>query len=275
MITFQSMTQVTLWIAGMVFVLLFAALRVNPFRVGGTFVQELFTSRKYFLHFAAVLAILFFNKLEQWVERRMPPQPDFTSSIYKIEGDLVASIQHFFRNDLLTDLSSFFYLVVFPCLMVVSIGIYTYEKNFKLFHSVCYALMLNYMIAIPFYLFLPVNEVWYFHPNVDLLMHQVFPAFEQDYRPLSGLDNCFPSLHTSISVSMALLASRSNNGFWKWFTLFSAVFIIFSIFYLGVHWLMDMGAGLILGVFAARVGLRLSELHTLPGYLNEGSRLKG
>lgn len=276
MITFQSMTQVTLWITGMVFVLLIAALRTNPFRVAGSFVQELFTSRKYLLHFVAVLAILFFNKIEQWVEGRMNAQPDFTSSIYRLEGNLVASIQHFFKNDLLTDFTSFFYLVVFPALMIVSIGIYTYSRDFKLFHAVCYALMFNYMIAIPFYLFLPVNEVWFFHPDVDLLMHRVFPTFEQEYRPLSGLDNCFPSLHTAISVSMAVIAARSNNGFWKWFTLGSAIIIIFSIFYLGVHWMMDMGAGLVLGLFAARMGLRLSELHTVPnGYLNEGSRLKG
>jgi membrane-associated phospholipid phosphatase len=96
-------------------------------------------------------------------------------------------------------------------------------------------------------------------------MTNVFPTFETDYRPLSGLDNCFPSLHTSISVSMAVIAMKSNNKFWQWFTLISAVFIIFSIFYLGVHWLTDMGGGLVLGIFASRMALRISEGRSLIG----------
>ncbi|UJF31973.1 phosphatase PAP2 family protein [Paenibacillus hexagrammi] len=189
----------------------------------------------------------------------MDYRADFTKSIYRIEGDFVATIQHLFQNDVLTYISSYFYVVVFPSVMIASIGIYTFQKNYKLFFAICYALMINYMIAIPFYLFFPVNEVWYFHPNVDLLITHVFPTFEQDYRPLSGLDNCFPSLHTSISVSMAIIAFKNRSTFWKYFVPCSSAFIIFSIFYLGIHWLSDMSAGVLLGVFAARLALRLSE----------------
>lgn len=256
---FQSMTHATVYIVITVFFLLMFATRKNPFAAAGSFVQEIFTSRKYMLHLAALIAILFFNKIEMWIEKHMDYHADFTGSIYRIEGNFVAGIQHLFHNDVLTWVSSYFYVVVFPAVMIASIGIYTYQKQYKLFFAVCYALMFNYMIAIPFYLFFPVNEVWSYHPNVNFLMLDVFPTFEQDYRPLSGLDNCFPSLHTSISVTMAVIAVKSRNSFWKVFVPCSSTFIIFSIFYLGIHWLTDMCGGIVLGVFAARLALRMSE----------------
>lgn len=262
---FQSMTHATVYIVITVIVFLIAATRKNPFVIAGSFVQEIFTSRKYLLHFAALITILFFNKLEMWIEKRIHYRADFTQSIYSIEGNFVSSIQHLFHNDILTAISSYFYVVVFPAVMITSIALYTFKKNYKLFYAICYALMFNYMIAIPFYLFFPVNEVWSFHPNVKLLILDVFPTFEQDYRPLSGLDNCFPSLHTSISVSMAVIAVKSRNAFWKIFVPISSAFIIFTIFYLGIHWLSDMCAGVVLGVVAARLGLRISEGRLILG----------
>jgi membrane-associated phospholipid phosphatase len=193
----------------------------------------------------------------------MQSQSDFTPSVYGLEGDFVAVFQRLFENDMLTSFLTFFYVVVFPAVMIASIGIYAYQRNFKLFYAVCYALMINYMIAIPFYLFFPVTEVHAFNPNVKFLMLDAFPTFENDYRPLSDLDNCFPSLHTSISVTMAMIALKSKNGFWKIFAPASAAIVIFSIFYLGVHWLTDMAAGMVLGLLAVRIALRLSEGKTL------------
>ncbi|MBP1996765.1 phosphatase PAP2 family protein [Paenibacillus eucommiae] len=259
MVPFQSMTTVTVYIVFVVFFLVLFSLRKNPFYAAGSFVQEIFTSRKFLFHFIGVIGILFINKLELSIEKSMRPRHDFTSSIYKIEGDFSASIQHFFHNDTLTYVATFFYVVVFPALMIASILIYTYQKNYKLFYALCYAIMFNYIVAIPFYLFFPVNEVWSFRPNVSLLINDVFPSFETEYRPLSGLDNCFPSLHTSISVTLAVLAFHSRNKFWQIFVPCSAAFIIFTIFYLGIHWLTDMCAGVLLGVAAARIGMRISE----------------
>jgi membrane-associated phospholipid phosphatase len=256
---FQSMTNATVYIIITVFVFLILSTRTNPFAIAGSLVQEIFTSRKYLLHSIALFAILFFNKVELWVEKKIDFKADFTKSIYRIEGNFAASIQHLFHQDILTFVSSYFYVVVFPAVMISSVAIYTYQKEHKLFYAICYALMFNYMVAIPFYLFFPVNEVWSFHPNVKLLILDVFPTFEQDYRPMSGLDNCFPSLHTSISVSMAVIAVNSRNTFWKIFVPCSSAFIIFTIFYLGIHWLSDMCAGVVLGVTAARLALRMAE----------------
>ncbi len=172
---FQSMTHATVYIVITVFIFVISCDTKSPFNIAGSFVQEIFTSRKYLLHFVALITILFFNKVEMWVEKGMKYKADFTKSIYGIEGNFVASIQNFFHNDTLTLVSSYFYVVVFPAVMITSIALYTYQKNHKLFYAICYALMFNYMIAIPFYLFFPVNEVWFFHPNVKLLDLRCIP----------------------------------------------------------------------------------------------------
>jgi membrane-associated phospholipid phosphatase len=260
MLKFHSMFEVVLYMVVTIIALLWAGTRRNPLRAAGAFVHEIFASRKYLFHFAAVAAILFFNKIELVLEQHMKIQADFTSAVYRLEGSVSAMLQHNLEHGILTWASAFFYVVVFPVLMIVSLGIYTAQKNYRLFYAVCYAMMINYMAAIPFYLFFPVKEVWAYEPNVRLLITQVFPTFENDYRPLSGLDNCFPSLHTSLSVSMALIALRSGNRFWMRFTTLSAVFIIFSVLYLGVHWLSDTFTGLLLALFASRLALRISEV---------------
>lgn len=262
MFNFHSMTGVTIWTIVAVIVLLWLAARANPITVAGSFVRELLSSRKYFLHFAAVIAILLVNRLELWVEEKLPAQTDFTPAIFHLEGNLVASIQHFFEHPTLTWLSSFFYVVVFPAVMIVSIAVYTFHKRQSLFYAVCYAIIGNYLVAFPFYLFFPVFEVWSFHPDVRLLILDSFPTFEETYRSLSGLDNCFPSLHTSLSVTMAVIAFKSGNRFWRWFAGLTAAFIIFSIFYLGIHWVTDMVAGVVLGVSAALAGMKISERKT-------------
>ena len=266
------MTDVTIWISLTIFMLLMFSMRKNPFIALKSFVHNLYSSRKFLIHFVALLGVLMINKVELWIELKIPKQPDFTSIIYKLEGNFIPLFQQLFLHPIVTFITTFFYIVVFPTLMIVSILLYSYQKNDKLFYAVCYAIMINYIIAMPFYLFFPVVEVWSFLPNVHFLMSQVFPSFEIDYRPLSGLDNCFPSLHTSISVTIATIALSSGNKFWSRFTVFSSAFIIFSIFYLGIHWIVDMVGGVILGVAAAKLGLLISSGISVKSYMTTQSK---
>ncbi|QYR23409.1 phosphatase PAP2 family protein [Paenibacillus sp. sptzw28] len=273
---FHNMTTVGIYTMIAVVVLLAYGARTNPFRIGGLFVREMAVNRKYLFHFAALMLILFCNKLELSIEANMSGTHDFTSLFQSIEGHFVANLQHTFHNDILTAVLAVMYVVVFQALLIASVGIYTYqEKSRRMYYAICYAIMVNYLVAIPFYLFFPVNEVWAHDSSVRFLMLDVFPNFETEYRSLSGINNCFPSLHTSISVTLAVLAIRSGNKRWAWLCSISAVMIIFAIFYLGIHWLIDMGGGLILGVFASTVGMRLSALNMSLRSRRPNHSLKG
>lgn len=256
---FRSMSSIMAYTAITVALLIWYGTGRQPLAAVWAFAKTLITSPKYLIFFLTMLAILLLNKYELKLEALFPVHYDLTSAIVGWESGWQGRLQNVLHSDALTLFCSFFYLVVFQAVMIASIGIYTQAGNLKLYYAFCVALLLNYLIAVPFYLFVPVNEAWSVDSNVQFLMLDVFPRFETEYRHLSGLDNCFPSLHTSISVTMALLAARSGNRRWAIFAGASAAIIVFSIFYLGIHWFSDMIAGLCLAGTAAAIGLKVGE----------------
>ncbi|MFC5402051.1 phosphatase PAP2 family protein [Cohnella soli] len=259
MVLFDSMATVSICTAIAVAVLIGFGTGKQPLATAWIFVKSLVLSRKYLFFFGAVLAIILLNKnelkLEQWINVKY----DLTPILSGWEGDWPAWLQSKLRSDWLTAICSVFYLVMFQAVMIASVGIYTHQKNLKLYYAFCVAMLMNYFIAVPFYLFVPVNEVWYVHPQVHFLIPEVFPRFEQEYRSLSGINNCFPSLHTSISMTLAFIASKSGIRRWATFAWINAIVIVFSIFYLGIHWFTDMVAGIALAACASAIGLKFGS----------------
>jgi membrane-associated phospholipid phosphatase len=276
MILFQSMTSVSICSVLMVSILVAFGTGRQPFLPAWRFLKSLIVSRKYLLFFIAVSVILFLNKNELKLEEWLNVSYDLTPALSGWEGSWQVWLQKTFQSDFLTTISAFFYLVVFQSVMIASVFIYTHNQNMKIYYAFCIALLTNYLLAVPFYLFVPINEVWFVQPQVKFLMLDVFPTFEQDYRSLSGLNNCFPSLHTSLSVTMALIASRSGIRRWAIFNWVSAAIIIFSIFYLGIHWFTDMLAGVALALFAAFVGIKVGDWadRSAPFQLQDGVNTK-
>jgi len=231
----------------------------QPLASGYVFVRLLVVSPKHLLSFVALVLILVLNKFEMRLEKLMPVHYDLTSALSGWEGSWQAGLQSAFHADWLTLVCSFFYLVFFQAVLVASLGIYAFMGSLRLYSAFCMAILLNYFIAVPMFLFVPVDEAWSVAPNIHFLLLETFPTFEAQYRHLSGLNNCFPSLHTSISVTMALVAARSGNRRWTWFAAANAAIILFSIFYLGIHWFTDMAGGFGLAAFAAWAGLKFGD----------------
>ncbi|NMO96749.1 phosphatase PAP2 family protein [Paenibacillus lemnae] len=254
------MNTITLFTTLNIIGLLWIGTLANPFKAIYALIRELITNYRFLLLFGAMAGIFLLNKMEQQYELDHPVQADYTSWMFLWEGQFVRHLQEIFYTPWLTPILAYFYLLVFQAVIIGSLGVYLIQQNKTLVYAVCYAILINYAIAIPFFLLFPVNEVWSYAPaGVTFYMLDVFPAFETIYRPLSGLDNCFPSLHTSLSVTMALLAFKSGNKRWAWMTGISAFIIVFSIFYLGIHWVSDMLAGVTLAVLASTAGLYLGK----------------
>ncbi|WP_151736012.1 phosphatase PAP2 family protein [Paenibacillus tengchongensis] len=259
------MNNVVFYTVALVFLLIWLGSRRNPLLAFAEIGKEMLRSYKFVLVVASMVGILALNKFELRIEQRLSLHTDFTSFVFGLEGHFVRFVQELFYTPWLTPVIVFFYIFMLQSVLAASLGVYLLDKNRVLLYATCYAIILNYAIAIPFFLYYPVNEVWSYAPaGVRFVMLDVFPRFETEYRPLSGLNNCFPSLHTAISLSTALLAYRSGNRRWMAITTVSAAFIIFGIFYLGIHWLSDMLGGALLAVLSTTVAVKLAKL-TLRG----------
>lgn len=183
---------------------------------------------------------------------------DMTGWIHRLEGDLASHLQmdwlpavYFF---------SYIYIVLLPALLAGPLILAAFEGKTAAFRSLAYGYAVNYLVGLPSYYFFPVREMW--HGNgekVSLLLDRVSPAIMETFRSTSALDNCFPSLHTSLALTVPIAAW----GAWPravavalWA---SAILIAISTIYLGIHWGIDVAAGVLLALFAGRIGLRLSR----------------
>lgn len=220
--------------------------------------------KKLWFHFLLLGCILLINKLELLIEKSFIHAMDKSVFFMKYEGDLLAFFQDSLKSTWLTELTTFFYIIIFVALIVSSFVIYFTQADKKLFYMFIYAIGLNYLIAIPFYLFFPINEVWYVHSQVHFLIPEVYPAFESQYRHLSGLNNCFPSLHNSISLTLLLLSYKSSNKLFKSIMTVSVAIIMFSTIYLGIHWFTDQAAGIVLAIFAVTLAQLISKFVEQP-----------
>jgi membrane-associated phospholipid phosphatase len=101
--------------------------------------------------------------------------------------------------------------------------------------------LLQFPLILPFYNLFLVHEVWFVRHQPDLL-HRTFVNHNE---LLVNVMNCFPSMHTSISFAMLLLALREKDRFFKTMMVLYCSAIIFSTMYLQIHWVLDVLAGML------------------------------
>ncbi|MFE5317167.1 phosphatase PAP2 family protein [Paenibacillus sp. NPDC056579] len=100
--------------------------------------------------------------------------------------------------------------------------------------------IMQFPLILPFYNLILLREVWWVKGQPDLL-GRVF-ATEND--KLVAVMNCFPSMHTSISFAMLLLALREKDRIFKYMMVTYCALIIFSTMYLQIHWVLDVIVGM-------------------------------
>jgi len=173
----------------------------------------------------------------------------FTSSIQFIEDGVV----HWF-SQLWTPVLIYFFVFVY-------IGLYP----FMLWFTLLYFIMVNekkamktfacslvgiYAIALPFYLFVPITNVYSYYGTPSAL-NMVIPSIEQFFYTTTTTNNCFPSLHVAVSLLLVKTVSLTNNKRFIYLTYFCAICVICSVIYLAIHWITDVIGGILLtvGVF--------------------------
>jgi membrane-associated phospholipid phosphatase len=226
----------------------------NPFRLIWDFVRRHAVSQESLFYALTLLGIMFLDILETRYDAVITEHLhwDFTPLFLQIEGPATGLFQLIHATWLTYALSAV-YLYVFPVMGVVAMLAAYYSDEKTLARKLFWVTVFNYVLILPFYILVPVSERWAVPDNeVALLMNQLSPLLIEGLRPLSGLNNCFPSFHTSLATSFALLMSESSNRRLRRTMYFLAGLVFYSTLYLGFHWVLDAFAGV---VFAAACSL--------------------
>lgn len=103
--------------------------------------------------------------------------------------------------------------------------------------------VLQFLLIVPFYALISLDEVWWVlhHPNPFGPL--VNPGVDVEL----VVQNCFPSMHTSVCFAVLLLALRERGRIFKYVMVAYMAGVIYSTVYLEIHWLLDVVAGLLFG----------------------------
>ncbi|MEZ5335086.1 MAG: phosphatase PAP2 family protein [Methanolobus sp.] len=188
--------------------------------------------------------------------------PDYALAKYilDIEGNSVSMFQSF-TNPLLTYASSFIYIFGFSFLLIFTFVVLVFTKQIRALQEYAIAVAIIYVVAFPFYIFTPVKVTGYTLSNVIPLLYDLSPVIHDGLRTVDPFfDNCFPSLHAALSVlAMLFIIFRTNLLGFKIVAVLITLAIQFTIFYLGIHWIIDFVAGIILAVISFYIATRYHD----------------
>jgi membrane-associated phospholipid phosphatase len=125
-----------------------------------------------------------------------------------------------------------------------------------------YGLLIIYIIALPFYLFLPIRNVYTFYEVEKSALETVIPSVETFFYSTTTKNNCLPSLHTAMTILIAYCIRLTGNKKLTYFIYFTMISVILSVIYLSIHWIMDVICGVILAlgvIFILRRFIREKE----------------
>jgi len=182
---------------------------------------------------------------------------DFTPLVWAIEGDLVQRFQDAARTPAL----DYFFVTVYtvgaflfyfvPFFILVALG---RAHNAM---RIAATMAIIWGVGILFYFFVPVNEVWmtaqapYHYTHVENVLFEHVPSARTSEAYALATNNNFPSLHVALSCGIAAALWFGGE---RWLAIpgtFIAAGVTVATMYLGIHWAVDVVAGLALALGAA------------------------
>ena len=196
---------------------------------------------------------------------------DLTTTIYDIEGQFILWLQDLATPEV-TAYFSFIYIYGYVFLLVFPVIAYFLLPNTRPLRELLAAYTFNYTLGLVCYVFIIAYGPRNMMPElVQALLYDTYPQYQHLTRQVNRNTNVFPSLHTSLAATVAFMAYRTRDVYrgWFWLALILAVSVAFSTMYLGIHWAIDVLAGVVLGwiavVLAAALIGRWSVYDALAG----------
>ena len=212
-----------------------------------------------------LLALVFFvNWLETTIETKI--NNEFSLGVelgYRIAeatGRLEGGFE-FLRHDRANPVAvrgySISYFFILPLLLAgVALALW-HREELSPFRVFSLAVAFDYWISLPFFLLFPLPERWAHPESGAVLLSDLWHTGLIEWiRPISGLDNSFPSFHVSTSVTVAAVCYLFRLPFRHSVAALAAT-VVMSTFVLGIHWLPDIVAGFALGILSVLLARRL------------------
>ncbi len=188
---------------------------------------------------------------------------DMTPWIYAIEGDLVLHVQKFFEAQWLTVTLTHFYVAGFMFICYVSVFYFAYFDDRWMADRVTLTIAWVYILAVPFYLFFNVRVTGAYIPEMETLAYSLNPEISDWFRRIDPFTNCMPSLHIGIPYAVWLCIKRFDHderwALYRKIVLGYVIMTIFTIIYLGIHWILDIAGGMIVASFAVNLADKTSK----------------
>jgi membrane-associated phospholipid phosphatase len=153
---------------------------------------------------------------------------------------------------------SYFFLL--PILGLGLLAVLWRRKAVQAYRVLCLSIAADYLLSLGFFVFFPVPERWAFPDSGAMLLSDRWSSgLIELLRPISGLDNCFPSTHVSFTVVIILIGYLFRVRL-RHTTLALGTTTILSTFVLGIHWLPDILAGVAVAFLSVGLARRMTPL---------------
>jgi membrane-associated phospholipid phosphatase len=182
-----------------------------------------------------------------------------TDVILSLEGGFVGSVQSV-ASPPVTAYFSLIYVYGYSFLLTFPLVLYLLHDDARPLHETTVAYIVNYGVGVVCYvLFVAYGPRNVIPELVDPLLYTNWPQSQLLVRQVNANTNVLPSLHTSLSVTVALLAYRFRDAYPRWLPIAAwlSASVTTSTMYLGIHWGTDVLAGIALAVLSVCVAERV------------------
>lgn len=176
-----------------------------------------------------------------------------------------------FQTDVLTSYFVFVYIYGYAFLLLFPFVAYFALEDVEEFRTLVLAFTANYGIGLVCYtLFLAFGPRNVDPAVFDGLLYDAYPQAGWLTFEVNQATNVFPSLHTSLSMTVFGIAWLTRDRYPVWCGLAGvlAVSVALSTMYLGIHWFTDVVAGTILAAVSVYVGVN----YTVEGIVDSVRR---
>ncbi len=217
---------------------------------------------KYWWHIGLYVVMFAYKAfIDHHNEPIKPRVGGYTHWIYSIEGNWTQNIQEIFLNDFLTTILSAHYLFMYLFMIWFSPIYYILCRDHVMADKAALNYFVIYVLSVPLYLFFNIEVTSSYLEGMNaLLYHDSFTlGFFTSNDPM---DNAIPSLHIGLPVSLLIInrlhctdiGVKIKNWRHREFDIFvilNVIIYLFSIQYLGIHWVIDIIPGIFIALITS------------------------